>query len=50
MPLISLPPALSQGISAPVLVITDNEVLRTELQAGLMPGFVTTPYLARSAE
>ena len=39
--------AASAGITAPVLVVTDNEELRNLLQAGLMPGFVTPPYFAR---
>ncbi len=38
--------AAAYGISAPILVITDNEQLRGRLKEGLIPGFVAPPYLA----
>ena len=38
--------ASSQGITAPILLLTDNEALRGHLRSGTFNGFVTTPYSA----
>lgn len=38
--------AENYDITAPVLIVTDNEQLRKHLMAGNLPGFVTPPYLA----
>ena len=38
--------AEAHGIPGPILVITDNEFLRSMLHGGLVPGFVTPNYTA----
>ena len=38
--------AAAKGITAPILLLTDNAMLRAHLRAGLFLGFTTTPYAA----
>ena len=38
--------AVVHGISAPILLLTDNAMLRDRIRAGFFTGFVTTPHAA----
>ena len=38
--------AAVQGISGPILLLTDNAMLRDRIRAGFFTGFVTTPHAA----
>ena len=37
---------MAQGILSPILLLTDNEMLRDRIHAGFFTGFVTTPHRA----
>ncbi len=38
--------AAAMGFKGPILLLTDNELLRDHVQSGLLSGFVTTPWRA----
>lgn len=41
--------AESRGIAPPYLILTDNSLLRQQLQQGLFKDFATTPFMASHA-
>lgn len=41
--------AAGKQLPAPVLVLTDNDALRRRLRSGELPGFISTPFMAKHA-